>query len=107
MNTTVYEASYVRMMWYKCDVDNSQLIVTCYFVGPANLLAVMLCLEKRGLVARWRRIGVQLQLLYSDLEIIANNNSGEENRMMAMLNQWLTSGKATKQALVDALQRIR
>ena len=88
-------------------MDNSQLIITCSFVGPAHLSAVMLCLEDRGLVARWRRIGVLLQLLYSDLEIIESNKAGEENRMMAMLNRWLTSGRATRQALVDALQATR
>ena len=47
-----------------------------------------------------------LHLRYSDLEVIKRNQPDEEERLMAMLNQWLTSGRATKQALVAALQRL-
>ena len=47
-----------------------------------------------------------LGLRYSDLEVIKRNQSDEEERLMAMLNQWLTSGRATKQALVATLQRL-
>ena len=68
----------------------------------------MLCyLEDRGLVARWKKIGIMLQLPYSDLEVIKQNQPDEEECLMAMLNQWLTSGRATKQTLVDALRRLR
>ena len=74
--------------------------------GPGHLTEVLMCLIERGLVARWRMIGVLLRLPYSDLEIIENNKIGEENRLIAMLNQWLVSGRATKQALVDVLQRL-
>ena len=69
--------------------------------------AVLICLHERGLVARWRIVGVLLQLPYADLEVIESNKVGEENRMIAMLHQWLNTGRAKKQALVDVLQRIR
>ena len=68
---------------------------------------MFLCLEDLGLVARWKKIGMMLQLPYSDLEVIKRNQPDEEERLMAMLNQWLTSGRATKQALVDMLRRLR
>ena len=48
-----------------------------------------------------------LQLRYSDLEVIKRNQTNEEERLMAMLNQWLTSGRATKEALATTLQRLR
>ena len=67
---------------------------------------MLLYLEDRGLVARWKKIGILLKLPYSDLEVIKRNQPDEEERLMAMLNQWLTSGRATKQALVDALPRL-
>ena len=66
----------------------------------------MLCLEDCGVGARWKKIGIMLQLRYSDLEVIKRNQPDEEERLMAMLNQWLTSGRATKQALVATLQRV-
>ena len=64
-------------------------------------------LEDRGLVPRWRRVGIQLKLTGEALDIIERDRAGEENRAIAMLHQWLISGRATKQALVDALQRIK
>ena len=67
---------------------------------------MLLYLEERGLVARWKKIGIMLHLRYSDLEVIKRNQPDEEERLMAMLDQWLTSGRATKQALVDALRRL-
>ena len=71
-----------------------------------HLSVVLLCLEERGLVTRWKKIGIMLQLRYSDLEVIKRNQPDEEERLMAMLNQWLISGRATKQALVATLQRL-
>ena len=68
---------------------------------------MLLCLEDRGLVVRWKKIGIMLQLRYSDLEVIKRNQPDEEERLMAMLDQWLSTGRATKQALVDALRKIR
>ena len=76
-------------------------------VGSEHVYEVLTYVEDRGLVPRWRRIGVQLKLTYADLEIIESNKAGEENRTMAMLHQWLISSRATKQALVDALRRIK
>ena len=67
---------------------------------------MFLYLDDRGLVARWKKIGIILQLRYSDLKVIKRNEPNEEERLIAMLDQWLTSGRATKQALVDALRRL-
>ena len=64
-------------------------------------------LEKQDLVSRWRRIGLELELTYGDLEVIESNRAREEDRATAMLHQWLISGRATKQALVDAVRVVK
>ena len=64
-------------------------------------------MQEQGFLPRWKMIGAFLNLSYSNLKVIERNEPGEEDRMMAMLNEWLVSGRATKQALVDALQRLR
>ena len=94
-------------MWYKYDIDHSQLIITCSSVGSDHLPVVLLYLEDQGLITRWKKIGVMLRLPHSDLEVIKRNQPDEEERLMAMLDQWLTSGRATKEALVDVLQTLR
>ena len=77
-------------------------------VGPDHLREVMMCVHDLGLVVHWKRIGVLLQLSYPKLEIIEYNHPNRvENCLIAMLQQWLVSGRATKQALVDVLQRFR
>ena len=64
-------------------------------------------LEKQSLVAHWWRIGLELELTYGDLEVIQGNKDSVEHRAAAMLYKWLTSGKATKQALVEAVQEVK
>ena len=75
--------------------------------GAKHLRGVLRYLEKQDLVCRWRRIGVELELTDGDLEIIQRNRDSVEDRAVGMLNQWLTSGRATKQALVEAVQAIK
>ena len=64
-------------------------------------------MEKQKLVFRWRRIGLELNLTYSDLEVIQRDRDGVEDCATAMLHQWLNNGRATKQALVDAVQVVK
>ena len=52
-------------------------------------------------------IGIELELSYSNVDIIERNRGGVADRAAGMLNQWLTSGRATKQALVEAVQEIK
>ena len=64
-------------------------------------------MEKQGLVARWWRIGLQVQLTYGDLEVIQGSKDSVQYHAAAMLHQWLTSGRATKQPLVEAVQVVK
>ena len=64
-------------------------------------------MEKHSLVFRWRRIGLELNLTYSDLKVIKCNNESVEDCATAMLHQWLKSGRATKQALVEAVRVVK
>ena len=52
-------------------------------------------------------IGLELELTYDNLDIIERNRDSVEDRAAAMLNQWLTSGRATKQVLVEAVQEVK
>ena len=63
-------------------------------------------LGKRNLLSRWRRIGLELEISDGDLDIVQRNRDSVEDRAAGMLNQWLTSGRATKQALVEAVQEV-
>ena len=45
--------------------------------------------------------------IYGDLEVIQGNKDSVESRAAAMLYKWLTSGKATKQALVEAVRVVK
>ena len=64
-------------------------------------------MKKQNLVSRWKTIGLELELTYDDLEVIKCNNESVEDRATAMLYKWLTSGGATKQALVEAVQEAK
>ena len=80
-------------------------IITIY-IGGEHLRQVLRYLEKQNLLFRWRRIGIELELTYDDLEVIWYNRDSVEDRAAAMLYQWLISGRATKQALVEAVQLV-
>ena len=64
-------------------------------------------MKKQDAVANWRLIGIELELTYGDLDIIERNRDGVADRAAGMLNQWLTSGRATKKALVEAVQEVK
>ena len=65
------------------------------------------CLEARGLGAQWKRIGVFLKLPYPDMDVIEKDRTGVQDRLMAMVYQWLTTGTATKKALGDVLKTFK
>ena len=71
-----------------------------------NIRGVFRYLGKHNLISRWRRIGLELELTNGDLDVIQRNRDSVEDRAAAMLDQWLTSGRATKQALVEAVQEV-
>ena len=74
------------------------------FPGVRNLDDVLTCFESLSLVHQWKRIGMRLKLTYSELRIIRNEETGENDRLAAMLYKWLRSDRATKETLVAALK---
>ena len=77
-----------------------------FSVGPDNLPDVLLYLEQRGMTAYWKKIGILLKLPYSGMEEIEGKYAEADDCIMAMFNQWLMSGTASKLVLLDALTRI-
>ena len=67
---------------------------------------VLLYLSQRGMTPYWKKLGVFLGLPYSDMEEVEVNHARADERMMAMLSQWLRSGTATKQRLLDVLKNM-
>ena len=63
-------------------------------------------LGRIGMIPYWNRIGLQLGLSYSQLKTIQKDEAAEYDRFTAMLDLWLRTGNATKQALGDALNKI-
>ena len=82
---------------------------TCTFssAGATHLRGVLRYLEKQNLVSRWKRIGLELELTYDNLEYIQSNKDSVEDCATAMLYQWLTSGRAIKQVLLDAVHEVK
>ena len=64
-------------------------------------------MEEHNLISRWRRIGIEVELTNSDLDVIQRERDSVEDRAVAMLDQWLTSSRATKRALVEAVRVIK
>ena len=96
---------YTAVLLYLC-----MLYIAIYIISSAEavqLRRVLRYFEKQSIVARWRRIGLELELNYDNLDIIERNRDSVEDRAAAMLHQWLTSGRATKQALLDAVQEVK
>ena len=77
------------------------------YIEATHLPGVYRYFEAHHLYYRWKLIGLLLQVTYSDLEIIQDRQDSVEGHTMAMLHQWLTSGRATKQALVEAVQEVK
>ena len=54
---------------------------------------------------KWFNIGIQLEMSVSDLKVISQNKSGQpDGCFVEMLVQWLRQGKATWEALINALK---
>ena len=64
-------------------------------------------LARMGMIPYWNRIGLQLGMSYSQLKTIQKDEAVEYDRFTAMLDLWLRTGNATKQALGDALNKIQ
>ena len=71
------------------------------FLDISHLLDIL-----QDTAADWQRLGLYLQLNYSVLQRIAEDNRGVDNRLTAMLDFWLETGKATKSSLVAALRKM-
>ena len=91
---------YCYMYTYAC--------ATCiiFSAEAKHLRGVLRFLKKRNTVTNWRMIGIELQLTYSDLDIIERNRDSVKDCAAAMLNQWIISGRATKQGLFEALEEV-
>ena len=53
--------------------------------------------------AKWRRIGVELNLTPGTLDAIEQRSQDPDDRMERVLIEWLNKGTATWRELVDAL----
>ena len=78
-----------------------------YSSGAKHIRRVLQYVEEHNLVSRWRRIGIELEITNSDLDITQRDRDSVEDRAVAMLDQWLASGSATKQALVEAVWVVK
>ena len=56
--------------------------------------------------AKWRRIGLELNLTHGTLDAIEQRNQDPADRMERVLIEWLNKGKATWKELVKALFSI-
>ena len=79
----------------------------CIYIEATHLCGVLLYLKKHNIVSYWRMIGLELELTNDNLDIIESYRDSVEDCAMAMLHQWLASGRATKQALVEAVQEVK
>ena len=75
-----------------------------HFPGIHDLDDVLTCVENFGLVNRWERIGLRLRVTYPELQTIRKEETGQNERLAAMLHKWLRSGSATKEVLAAALK---
>ena len=64
-------------------------------------------LARIGMIPNWKRIGLQLGLSLPQLKTIQKDETEEYDRFASMLDLWLRTGRATKQALGDALNKIQ
>ena len=75
-----------------------------FTAGSENMPEVLSYLIRHGMIPYWKRLGVLLGLPYADMEAVEAVRVRADERMMAMLSQWLRSGTATKQRLLDVLK---
>ena len=62
--------------------------------------------DEQKLFSHWRRLGIELKLSQETLDIIEDERTRVADRAASMLNAWLKSSEATKQALIEAVQRM-
>ena len=75
--------------------------------GCDHLPTVLFSLEQQGMTHQWKKLGIYLNLLVKDLQVIEGDNARLDDRMISMLDLWLRSGRATKLVLEDAMRKIR
>ncbi len=56
--------------------------------------------------ARWRRIGLQLELTHGDLEAIDSHYRNPDDQLEQVLAKWLKGGEATWRQLMEALYSV-
>ena len=56
--------------------------------------------------AKWRRIGLQLELAHGDLEAIDSRYRNPEDQLEQVLAKWLNRGEATWRQLSEALYSV-
>ena len=54
----------------------------------------------------WKTLGLYLGVPFPTLEKIELDKQGVDNRKMAMLYRWLSSGTANKETLLGALRKM-
>ena len=80
----------------------------CLLFAVTKDLPVMVeHLARIGMIPNWKRIGLQLGLTLPQLRIIQKDETEEYDRFTSMLDLWLRTCDATKQALEDALKKIQ
>ena len=63
----------------------------------------VICEELFEIRAKWRWIGLELNLTKGTIEAIEQRNQNPEDRLYRVVNEWLNKGTATWRKLVDAL----
>ncbi len=56
--------------------------------------------------AKWRRIGLQLELTHGDLEAIDSHYRNPDDQLEEVLAKWLKGGEATWRQLTEALYSV-
>ncbi len=56
--------------------------------------------------AKWRRIGLQLELIHGDLEAIDSHYRNPDDQLEQVLAKWLKGGEATWRQLMEALYSV-
>ena len=56
--------------------------------------------------AKWRRIGLELELAHGDLEAIDSRYRNPEDQLEQVLAKWLNRGEATWRQLSEALYSV-
>ena len=79
------------------------LCLPCVLAEPSHIPDVAYLLDD---IVEWKVLGLRLGLPFNDLEAIKHNNPRVIDCKLAMLHQWLRTGRATRQSLVSALREM-